>query len=191
MSQKATLPRILFVALGSDNDLKRQCSAGLEVLIQETRFGSVDVRDVLTASIHRMHHELCELLKTWHESGETFVIIAGAGWAAHLPGMIDAILGYDHRNARIYVIGVAFEDRKNERHTKAAELSISEVPNTRVIYGDSQGNFVGPLGFHRACIYASTGTLPKLKVPEKEYKIVHRSLLEAYDYSLTGLNEPL
>lgn len=162
--EQGTKRRIL-VIVGSDSDMV-QCHAGLMALMEGVRDELVEmVRDgVLTMSVHRNHEQLVQLLRELHDNDEKLVIIAGAGWAAHLPGMIDAILNYELKNDRIVVIGVGFEDKENSRHTLAAELSISEVPGTRVLYKDAIGHFVGPMGFYRACIYAVRGELPEIKI---------------------------
>lgn len=156
--------RRIVVIVGSDSDLP-QCSSGLAYLKDEELSGNIDVAAVHTMSIHRNHDELYDFLKARAECCDTDIIIAGAGWAAHLPGMIDAILGYSFRNQGIHVIGVAFEDRENRENTLAAKLSISRVPGTRVIFSGDHEVFVGANGFLRACQFASEGELPALKVP--------------------------
>lgn len=175
--------RKVLVIVGSDSDIQSQCSGGLRVLIDEVRQGTIVMvgGEVYTMSVHRNHAELVALLKSLHECKAVDVIIAGAGWAAHLPGMVDAILGYELGNISIHVIGVAFEDRNDSRHTLAAELSISEVPGTRVVYADGDGNFVGANGFFRACQFAATGELPEISVP-KARDSKSRNLLEAIDF---------
>lgn len=179
--------RRVLVIVGSDSDL-RQCHAGFMVLIDEVRKGTIEMveGEVRTMSVHRNHGELVAFLKDLHERNAVDVIIAGAGWAAHLPGMIDAILGYELGNTSIHVIGVAFEDRDNHRHTQAAELSISEVPGTRVICKDEDGNFIGPMGFYRACQYAAYGELPTIKFPEGRDPGV-KTLIQAIDFSTKHL----
>ncbi len=176
--------RRVLVIVGSDSDIQSQCSAGFGVLMDEVRQGTIEMveGEVRTMSVHRNHAKLVALLKDLHERKAVDIIIAGAGWAAHLPGMVDAILGYELGNASIHVIGVAFEDQNDERHTKAAELSISEVPGTRVIYDDDGGdNLVGAGGFYRACEFAATGEFPEISVP-KARESKSRSLLEAIDF---------
>jgi phosphoribosylcarboxyaminoimidazole (NCAIR) mutase len=181
--KQGTKRRVL-VIVGSDSDILSQCSGGLRVLIDEVRQGTIEMveGEVRTMSVHRNHAELVVLLKDLHERKAVDIIIAGAGWAAHLPGMVDAILGYDFGHSSIHVVGVAFEDQNDESHTTAAELSISKVPGTRVIYEDDGGdNFVGASGFYRACEFAATGELPEISVPKaRESKV--RSLIEAIDF---------
>ena len=80
------------------------------------------------------------------------------------------------------VIGVAFEDKENDRHTQAAFLSITEVPGTQVIFEDDGFPNIGPLGFERACIFAIDEELPKLKLPEPK-PIMDLALEEALEIS--------
>jgi len=158
-------PRRILVIVGSNSDLP-QCGAGLEVLQDSQERGIVSVMCVYTASIHRNTEALFEELKKICAAQDVDVIIAGAGWAAHLPGMIDAYLRYTLDNTHVVVVGVAFEDERNSRHTEAAKLSISEVPGTQVVYQDQAGQFVGPDGFRRACVLAAWGGLPRLQLPQ-------------------------
>lgn len=171
---------------GSDTDITDQCSVGLLVLRDEVLEGTIEDMGVYTMSVHWNHAELYELLREQVMTQTIDVIIAGAGWAAHLPGMIDAILGKELRNTTIHVIGVAFEDKHNPRHTLAAELSISEVPKTRVIFADDHGSFIGMGGFRRACILAATGDLPTLELPTdaefEKRKSKRRTVLEALEF---------
>lgn len=157
-------PRQILVVVGSDSDLP-QCGAGLEVLQDFESRGIVIVMCVYTASIHRNTEVLFEQLKEICTAQGVDVIIAGAGWAAHLPGMVDAYLRYTLADTHVVVVGVAFEDEHNSRHTEAAKLSISEVPGTQVVYRDEAGQFVGPDGFRRACILAAEGGLPCVQLP--------------------------
>lgn len=155
--------RRIAVMVGSDSDLP-QCLAGLKHLSQAEDKGQIEVVEVNTMSIHRNLVPAIEYLEKRDGLRDIDVIIAGAGWAAHLPGMLDAYLGYGLNNTHTSIIGVAFEDPADERHTLAAELSISEVPGTRVIHHDAIGGpFVGADGFLRACSYAVSGQLPVLK----------------------------
>ena len=168
--------RSIMVIVGSDSDLS-QCGAGLELLQEFEARGIVSVICVYTTSVHRNTEALFELLKEIHVGQDVDVIIAGAGWAAHLPGMTDAYLRYTLVNTRTVVVGVAFEDVSNEQHTKAAQLSISEVPGTQVVYRDQAGQFVGEEGFRRACILAAQGGLPRLQPPQPRLEQA-RSILE-------------
>lgn len=164
--------RRVAIFVGSDADIIGQTCSGIYFLMDEVRQGTVEDMGVHTMSVHWNHPELYTFLRDQVKVLQTVdVIVSGAGWAAHLPGMIDAILGKEFRNKMIHVIGVAFEDKQSARHTLAAELSISEVPKTRVIYADSEGNFIGADGFRRACVLAAIGDLPELEIPsEEEFK---------------------
>lgn len=161
--KKGTKRRVI-VIVGSDSDLT-QCGAGVRLLMHAYREESIDFLGQKTISAHANHRALCEYAEGLSRDDSPLVIIAGAGWAAHLPGMLDAILANDLKNTNVHVIGVGFEDKKEPRHTVAAEHSISEVPRTRVIYADEEGNFVGPYGFVRACEFAIRGELPALTLP--------------------------
>ena len=178
--------RKIAVIVGSDSDVE-QCFAGLQYLQSQG-----DVRIVCgvhTLSVHRNLGELLAYLKGLQDDllptvinsptylhGPVDVIIAGAGWAAHLPGMIDSHLRYGLFDTRTVVLGVAFEDLSNDdpfvckQHLLAAKLSISEVPGTQVVCRDSIGQqkeqYVGAEGFLRACKFAVHGTLPKIQQPK-------------------------
>lgn len=155
--------RRIAVLVGSDSDFP-QCSEGLYYLRRQQIVGQFVVIGVNTMSIHRNMCEVLEYLDQRNARSDVDVIIAGAGWAAHLPGMMDAYLGYVLNNTCISIIGVAFEDSDDVRHTLAAQLSISEVPGTRVIQHDNtDAFFVGADGFSRACRYAVSEELPVLK----------------------------
>ena len=158
-------PRQILVIVGSDSDLP-QCGSGLEVLQDFESRGIVSVMCVYTASVHRNTEALFEQLKEICAAQDVDVIIAGAGWAAHLPGMVDAYLRFTLADTHVVVVGVAFEDEHDSRHTEAAKLSISEVPGTQVVYQDQAGQFVGPDGFRRACVLAAWGGLPRLQLPQ-------------------------
>ena len=119
------MPRRIAVWVGSDSDLS-QCVAGLQVLHEAQEKGQIEFVKQVTASIHRNPAELDEILKGL--LGKVDVIIAGAGWANHLTGNIDARLRNLLGDEKIVVIGVAFEDSESSDHNTAAVLSITEVP---------------------------------------------------------------
>jgi 5-(carboxyamino)imidazole ribonucleotide mutase len=79
----STTPKVAIV-MGSDSDWPVM-QAAAEVLQD---FGVSYEADVVSA--HRMPSEMIEFGKTAHEKGFK-VIIAGAGGAAHLPGMLAAV----------------------------------------------------------------------------------------------------
>lgn len=147
------------IIVGSKSDLK-QGFLGLEFLK-----GSSDVSvQIYIRSQHRHTLLLQKLL--WELSKWADVAIIGAGWANHLTACSDAFLRREIKTTKMPVIGVAFKDEKNEKHTKAAILSMTEVPGTQTIYQDADGIFVGEHGFYRACKLAVLGNLPEMKIPE-------------------------
>ena len=132
------------IIVGSISDLS-QCDKGLKflnALPHANRKQKVEVTGVYIRSQHRNTLDVQALL-TKLQKEKVDVIIVGAGWANHLTGCCDAFLRYTLRDDKITVIGVAFEDNTNTRHTVAASLSISEVPGTQVLYSDSSGKFIG------------------------------------------------
>ena len=157
-----TLRRI-GVIVGSDTDLK-QCVEGLGLLIDENLKGKVNLAWVDTASQHRNTLPLQGILTAYSMlpvEQKVDVLIIGAGWANHLSGCSDAFLRNTLRDDKIEVFAVAFEDPECPEHTRAAKLSITEVPKTQVIYKD----YVGAEGFLKACQDALTMELPKIKLP--------------------------
>ncbi|MGA9346268.1 MAG: AIR carboxylase family protein, partial [Nocardioidaceae bacterium] len=78
-----SVPRVGIV-MGSDSDWPTM-QAAAEVLGE---FGVAHEADVVSA--HRMPAEMLEYGRTAHQRGLQ-VIIAGAGGAAHLPGMLAAV----------------------------------------------------------------------------------------------------
>ncbi len=179
--------RRIAIVIGSDSDLP-QCLSGLLFLKQAQDEGKIEVSgDVHTMSVHRNLPVVLRYLEERHKWNDIDVIIAGAGWAAHLPGVLDAYLGYALGDRRIAVIGVGFEDPEDARHGTAAELSISEVPGTRVIFRDEGGHFLGSDGFLRACQYAVSGDIPDPK-EMKPRPTQNRTLDEALAFIETTLS---
>ena len=82
MTAKSSLPRIA-ICMGSQSDWSTM-KAAADILDQ---FGAA--HEVKIISAHRTPARLSKFAKTAHENGFG-VIIAGAGGAAHLPGMIAA-----------------------------------------------------------------------------------------------------
>ncbi|QQG52963.1 MAG: AIR carboxylase family protein [Candidatus Falkowbacteria bacterium] len=157
--------RKIAIIVGSKSDLS-QCHGGLEFLKehQNSHPGEIEVVGIYVRSQHRNTLETQELLRELANM-EVDVAIIGAGWANHLTGCCDAFLRYTLKNDHLVVIGVAFEDKENERHNQAAYLSITEVPGTQVIFEDDDFPNVGPLGFSRACVFAVDEELPEIKLP--------------------------
>ena len=84
MSADAVATPVVGLVMGSDSDL-RVMSAAAEVLAE---LGIAFEADVVSA--HRMPHEMIAYGSSAAERGLR-VIIAGAGGAAHLPGMLAAV----------------------------------------------------------------------------------------------------
>jgi 5-(carboxyamino)imidazole ribonucleotide mutase len=101
------------IVMGSDSDLPIMKEAGLML----KSFG-VEV-EVSVVSAHRTPDRLVEFSKAAHERGIK-VIIAGAGGAAHLPGMIAAI-------SPLPVIGVPIKS-SNSIDGWDSVLSILQMP---------------------------------------------------------------
>lgn len=94
MTKKSSLPRIA-ICMGSQSDWSTM-KAAADILDQ---FGAP--HEVKIISAHRTPARLSKFAKTAHENGFD-VIIAGAGGAAHLPGMIAA-------HTHLPVLGVPVE----------------------------------------------------------------------------------
>ena len=101
------------IVMGSDSDLPIMKEAGLML----KSFG-VEI-EVSVVSAHRTPDRLVEFSKAAHERGIK-VIIAGAGGAAHLPGMIAAI-------SPLPVIGVPIKS-SNSIDGWDSVLSILQMP---------------------------------------------------------------
>lgn len=160
-------PRRIAIILGSTSDFA-QCRKAIPILKNAENTGKIELitpkkeDKIIVASIHRhKNYLLHKVLPYLIEQGVT-VIICGAGWAAHLPGMVDSHLRYDLRNNTVSVIGVAFEDVNQPIHTIAAMLSITDVPSTNVIF---DGNHVGSDGMCYACKIAINEKLPPITLP--------------------------
>jgi len=160
--------RKVAVIIGSKSDLP-QCLVGLRVLENSQKQEEITImaNDVLVSSIHRATRETLDFLTAMSGADQPpDIIITGAGMANHLTGMCDAYLRYCLRDTKIVIVGVAFYDRTCQDNNLAARLSISQVPDTQVIYSDDAGTFIGSDGFRRACEFAIKGELPVLTLPE-------------------------
>jgi len=115
---------------------------------------------VIIASAHRNTLDVVQKIREL--AGKIDVIIVGAGWANALTGLVDALLRYAFRAELPIVLGVAFTDANDARHTAIAILSILDVPGTRVVCN----HYVGAEGFYEACKFATEGELPKIKLPD-------------------------
>jgi len=168
--------RRIAIMIGSDSDLP-QCRKGLEFLARMVSEGKTEVVEVITASIHRNTEFVLEKLRSL--VGKIDVLIAGASWANHLTGTVDAFLRNTLGDDKIVVIGVAFEDEKDDIHTLAARLSITEVPGTQVVFHAPDGRtFSGKNAFLLACRFAVEGELPVITLKKPKPPII-RTLEEA------------
>jgi len=149
----------LAIIIGSESDLA-QCLGGLILLRDHPEITT----NIFIRSQHRNALDLQQLLQEIVQQKYN-AIIAGAGWANHLTGCVDAFLRYTLKDTGIPVIGVAFSDKDDDRHTQAAILSITEVPGTQVVFKDEKSNFIGSHGFWDACQFAISQELPKIKLP--------------------------
>lgn len=162
-------PRKLAIIIGSKSDFA-QCTKGVRYLMKAEENGLIQIitphpdHKIIVASVHRHKKYLFTEIIPFLIKEKVDAIICGAGWAAHLIGMIDSHLRFDERNDTITVIGVAFSDEKIQRHTDAAVLSISEVPGTQVIFDDIV--HVGARGMLYACEFAVEGDFPKITLPD-------------------------
>jgi len=168
-----TRPRKVAIIVGSTSDFT-QCTEAVTILANAEQTGKIKVitpapnDKFIVASIHRHKDYLLNtVLPLLIERGVT-AIICGAGWAAHLPGMVDSHLRYDLGNDTISVIGVAFDDANYNRHTDAAILSISEVPGTQVIFDEK--THVGANGMIHAVDIAINSKLPPITLPDLSKK---------------------
>lgn len=177
MNQK----RRIAVLVGSDNDLIMQCHAGIDFLAKQTLAGQIELLGVETLSVHGVHDEWREYIGERHARQDVDIIIAGAGMAAHLPGMTDAVLGHALKDQHIHVVGVSFEDKNDHENTLAAELSIARVPGKRLVCSDAEGQFTGPNGFLRACQFAVRGEFAALDLP-KPRKRESRTIFETLQF---------
>lgn len=129
------------VLLGSESDLD-QAKIGLDFL----RYSPLDLKQSIL-SCHRNPAELREFVKNHLVNAD--VVIAGAGMAAALPGIVKSELSMLGR-PDIPVIGVAFQG-KTERSNQAAILSIEDLPGQMVELDPNGKAYSGHSGFLAAC----------------------------------------
>lgn len=147
--------------IGSDSDLP-QARDGIQFLVDADSREEIKLVSVITASIHRHTESSLALMRWLSRSSMCDVIVTGAGRANHLTGVLDSFLRYDLQDSEIVVVGVGFEDPKNDDYRETAYRSIRDVPGTQVVMGDDDGPYLGSNGFLRACIYAVQGELPSV-----------------------------
>lgn len=136
------------VVIGSKTDLE-QCQLGLAHLKAYQQEGTAEV-ELNVISCHRNP----EKLQAFAELSDADIFIAGAGWAAALPGILKAQLRKAGKEKP--VIGVAFSN-DDPLKTLAAQLSITELPGSPVILDKDGQAFTGPNGFFKACDRAFNG----------------------------------
>jgi phosphoribosylaminoimidazole-succinocarboxamide synthase len=140
MNIPASLPSVEIV-LGSESDLP-QIEGGFGVL----RRNNVHFR-VHVISCHRNPDTLRQYAALMVPPDAT--VIAAAGKAAALPGMLQAWLQY-YGHGHIPVIGVALNGNEDSDLT-AARLSIERLPGTPVILEAKDKAYAGREGFALAC----------------------------------------
>lgn len=163
------------VMVGSDSDLK-QGREGFKYLEQQQEDNRVKVLGIYTNSIHRnMFAVFFNLIILWLRGVN--VIVVGAGWAAHLPGMCEAFLRYVLRNKKIKIVPVAFEaaqsdledEKKVQKRNDAAILSISEVPKHQMALLNNNEVCFGAAGFLLACKMACEFIFADIVLPKSMY----------------------
>lgn len=171
--------RILAIMIGSDSDLP-QCIEGFAYLLEMKAQGKVAIVSTDTDSIHRHHDTTIENLCDHANLSRVDGIIAGAGMAAHLPGMLDSFARYQLRNDKVVIYAVAFEG-KTEEETLAAILSIEKVPGHQMVFTREH---VGSDGFLLACKKAVEEPLPLITVknPPPHQK---RSIEQVYQAAIS------
>lgn len=161
---------------GSDSDLP-QMKWGLERLAELKRNGTIAVKGVHMCSVHRMPEELITaLLPTliWIERVQ--YIIAGAGKANHLSGMVDRLLRNWFLNDTIRVIPVAFAPEGAEVDTLAWQ-SVVGMPEHDMV---TSRPYIGAQGFTAAVErLVSIETESFLPIVLTERSIVTRNVAQA------------
>jgi phosphoribosylaminoimidazole-succinocarboxamide synthase len=148
------------VVAGSESDLP-QMMAGLDFLKGKA------VVDVNVISCHRNPWELVTFIHDKMRSAD--IVIAGAGWAAALPGMVASWLDYDGR-PNVPVLGVAFKS-DFERNNLAAVTSIECLPSQSVELDQDGRVYFGEEGFLSACRDAVGREFLPRKPSSKEAKL--------------------
>ncbi|MDD5726081.1 MAG: phosphoribosylaminoimidazolesuccinocarboxamide synthase [Patescibacteria group bacterium] len=135
------------VISGSESDVG-QMTSGLAELDNAQKAGEAQYRRHVI-SCHRNPEELANYA---HNLPDDVIVVAGAGMAAALPGVLKALLVKEGK-AQIPVIGVAFTG-KTEEDNLAARLSIERLPGQPVLLAPDGKAYFGPLGFENACLAA-------------------------------------
>lgn len=159
----------LAVIFGSKSDLG-QCTLALQYLERSSL--KVEIIGVYVRSWY-LNMEDCRQLLRELKAQDIDVIIAGSSGTNHLAACCDAYLRNTLHDTKITVIGVALKNEKGERPSKKDLLSISEIPETQVIYYNLGRAFIGGHGFLRAC---------QLAMSKNYFPVIPPKPVEAYDY---------
>ncbi len=162
-----TNPRIGII-MGSDSDLS--CMKGAIQICEQFQIP----HEIAIVSAHRTPERMVNYAQTAHERGLQ-VIIAGAGGAAHLPGMVAALTA-------LPVIGVPIQ-------TKALQgidslYSIVQMPAGIPVATVSIGNAINA-GLLAVQILASHD--PQLFVAVQSYRASLQAMVQKKDQELTAL----
>ncbi|MFA6099837.1 MAG: AIR carboxylase family protein [Patescibacteria group bacterium] len=139
------MPKVkIEVVIGSKSDFG-QMEDGLALLKR--------ARDADEAEVHchviSCHRNLKKLMQYAHDLPNDVIVIAGAGMAAALPGVLKTMLNEEGKS-HIPVIGVAFKG-KTKKDNLAARLSIECLPGQPVHLKPNGKAHYGPKGFADAC----------------------------------------
>jgi 5-(carboxyamino)imidazole ribonucleotide mutase len=156
------------IIMGSDSDLS--CMKGAVQICEQFQIP----HEIAIVSAHRTPERMVNYAQTAHERGLQ-VIIAGAGGAAHLPGMVAALTA-------LPVIGVPIQ-------TKALQgvdslYSIVQMPAGIPVATVSIGNAINA-GLLAVQILASHD--PQLFVAVQSYRASLQAMVQKKDQELTAL----
>ncbi|MDD5437698.1 MAG: phosphoribosylaminoimidazolesuccinocarboxamide synthase [Patescibacteria group bacterium] len=158
------------IVIGSKSDLG-QMEEGLAVLRRVQSEGETEVY----WNVISCHRNLNELARYAHNLPEDVIVIAGAGMAAALPGILKTML-VDEGKSHIPVLGVGF-DGKSEEDNLAARLSIERVPGQPVLFDPNGKAYLGRSGFTSACWSALRDEFLPVDPPESKPALLHQPLI--------------
>jgi hypothetical protein len=159
----------------SPNDLE-QCVEALDYLIplwergvfEWVSLGNAEVNgEVLATSIHR-NPEFTDNVTEQMGYLDIDVAAIGAGASNHISAGTEARMRNMFKNPKTVVVAFAIEHPTDKFMTWAARLGTSKVPGTQCVYKDEDGEFVGPGGVLRACIFAIERVLPANVIPDEK-----------------------
>jgi hypothetical protein len=162
------------VILGSENDYE-QAKTGIDYIKMCDR----DCEFLGTHVYSHLRHTIALQEFLTKIQNDCDALIVAAGWSSHPAGFCDAFLRRELRNTSLLVFGVALMDIENPRHTSAAEVSLTDTPDTQVAFGLSEVGkislreeikriFIGPEGMHMASQCAIFHPFPKIELyPER------------------------